>query len=138
MSRVLLIASDKSLPLCSFCEVRTKTFVIEGEPHTISFPRGFQVSEHSYYRSCVDEFGYPIKPYSYELDFEAYETDLANLKAYLSEHLTFGDQIQLWSIWISDLPERNPIRSSIPLEKLDCTVLEQLLQADDLCITITI
>ena len=91
MSRVMLIAADKPLPLCSLCEVRTRTVTVEGTAHTISFPCGFQVSEHSYYRSCVDAFNYPMKPYQYELDLAAHETDLAHLKAYLLENFSSGE-----------------------------------------------
>ena len=138
MSRVMLIAADKPLPFCSHCEVRTKTVVVEGTAHTISFPRGFQVSDHSYYRSCVDGFGYSMKPYQYELDLDPNETDLTHLKNYLSEHLSRGEQAELWSLWVSDLPERTPLRSRIPLSAVTVSTLEQLLAADDLCITITI
>lgn len=138
MSRVMLIAADKPLPLCSHCEVRTKTVMVEGTVHTISFPRGFQVSEHSYYRSCVDEFNYPIKPYQYELDLDAYETDLAHLKSYLLENLSSGEKAELWSLWVSHLPERNPLRSHMLLSDLDMNAVNQLLSADDLCFTVTI
>ena len=102
MSRVLLIAADKPLPLCSHCEIRTKTVVIEGNPYTISFPRGFQISEHSYYRSCVDGLGLPMKPYQYELDLERNETDLHHLRAYLSENFSPGETVELWNIWQSN------------------------------------
>ena len=98
MSRVLLIAADKPLPLCSCCEVRTKTVTIEGTPHTISFPCGFQVSEHSYYRSCVDGLGYSMKPYQYELNLEIHENDLTNLKAYLSENFLSGEEVEFWNL----------------------------------------
>jgi len=103
------------LPFCSHCEVRTKTVVVKGAAHTVSLPRGFQVSEHSYYRSCTDGFGYPINPYQYELDLDANETDLTHLKNYLSEHLSCGEQAELWSLWVSDLPNRVPLRSQISL-----------------------
>ena len=138
MSRVLLVAADKSLPLCSHCEIRTKTVVVEGTAHTISFPRGFQISEHSYYRDCVNHFGYPIKPFQYELDLDAEETDLLHLKDYLRENFLFGDKVELWSIWVSDFPGRKQIRIHKSLSELDLSCLEQLLQADDLCITVTI
>lgn len=138
MSRVMLIAADKPLPFCSRCEVRTKTVVIEGTAHTISFHRGFQVSAHSYYRSCVDGFGYSMKSYQYELDLDSNETDLTHLKNYLSEHLSRGEQAELWSLWVSDLPERAPLRSHIPLSVFTMSDLDRLLNADDLCITVTI
>ena len=138
MSRVMLIAADKPLPLCSRCEMRTKTIVIEGTTYAISSSRGFQVLDHSYYRSCVDGFGYCIKPYQYELDLDSNETDLTHLKNYLSENLSQGEQAELWSLWVSDLPERTPLRSHIPLSAFTASDLEQLLNADDLCITVTI
>ncbi|MBE6973357.1 MAG: hypothetical protein E7440_05705 [Ruminococcaceae bacterium] len=138
MSRVMLIAADKPLPLCSHCEVRTKTVVVEGTSHTISFPHGFQLSDHSYYRSCVDGFGYSMKPYQYGLDLAPNETDLTHLKNYLSENFSCGEQAELWSLWVSDLPGRTPLRSRIPLSAFTMGSLEQLLNADDLCITVTI
>lgn len=138
MSRVLLIAADKPLPFCSRYEVRTKTVVVERTTHIISFPHGFQVSEHSYYRSCVDGLGYSMKPYQYELDLDSNETDLTHLKSYLSENLSCGEQAELWNLWVGDLPERTPLRSQMPLSDLDINILNQFLTADDLCITVTI
>jgi len=137
MSRVTLIAADKPLPLCSHQEVRTKTAMVKGTPHTISFPRGFQVSEHSYYRSCVDGLGYSMKPYAYELELDVDETDLAHLKDYLSKQFSPGEEAELWSLWIGKLPERVPLRRRSSLSDLDLHTLEQVLQADDLCITVT-
>ena len=134
----MLIAADKPLPVCSHCEVRTKTVVVEDTAHTISFPRGFQVSDHSYYRSCVDGLGYSMKPYQYELDLDPSQTDLTHLKNYLSETLSCGEQAELWSLWVSDLSERTLLRSHLPLSAFTMSNLEQLLNADDLCITVTV
>ena len=104
MSRVLLLTADKPLSLCDKKTQRSKTVTVQGKSFTITAPAGFMVAEHSYYRSCVDELGHTMKPYQYELDLEVHEDDLADLKAYLSEHLTSGEEIELWNLWVGDEP----------------------------------
>ena len=104
MSRVLLIAADKPLPLCDKQTERTRTVTLSGKAFTITAMGGFSVSEHSYYRSCVDELGYPMKPYQYELSVETQNEDLADFKAYLEEQLTPGEEIELWNLWVGDEP----------------------------------
>ena len=100
MSRVMLIAADRELPLRDHQEMRTSTVMVEGKAHTISCPRGFMISEHSYYRSCVDELGHSMRPYQYELDLEVCQDDLSALKAYLTEHFAPGEEVELWNLWV--------------------------------------
>ena len=130
MSRVMLIAADKPLPLCCHHEIRTKYVVIEGKTHTISFPRGFQVSEHSYYRDCVDGLGFPMKPYQYELDLELNESDLHHLRIYLSENFSAGETVELWSIWQSNEFGKCPPHYVGTLADVDMETLEQFLWDD--------
>ena len=128
MSRVLLIAADKPLPLCYHHEIRTKTIEADGTSYTISLPRGFQVSEHTYYRDSVNSLNFPIKPYQYELDLELNETDLHHLRAYLSENFSAGETAELWNIWQSHDFGRCPTHYAGRLEHFNMETLEQFLQ----------
>ena len=130
MSRVHLIAADKPLPLCDLQEVRTSTSVVSGETYTISFLRGFRVTEHRYYRSAVDSLEYPIKPYQYELGLELHEKDLAHLKEYLTQNFLSGETVELWSIWVGiDQSGRLPHYSG-NLKDFDMETMEQFLNPD--------
>ena len=100
MSLVYLIAADKPLPLCDKQTERTSTVLVDGVSHTISFVRGFCVSEHRYYRHAVDALGYSIKPWQYELEVQLYPDDLTHLKQYLTENFSAGETVELWSIWV--------------------------------------
>ena len=102
MSRVLLIAADKPLPLCSRQEERSKTVQVGGTVYTIACEAGFAVREHGYYRCAVDDLGLSMKPCQYELALEACEADLSHLKTYLRENLTPGDTAELWNLWVGD------------------------------------
>ena len=102
MSRVLLLAADKPLPLCDRQTERTRTVSLSGKTFTITAMGGFAVREHSYYRSSVDELGYPMKPYQYELEIEIGEEDLADFRAYLEEQFASGEEIELWNLWVGD------------------------------------
>ena len=60
MSRVMLIAADKPLPLCDKQEERTVVSRFEGEEYRVTCLSGFRISEHAYYRPAVDALGYEI------------------------------------------------------------------------------
>jgi len=133
MSRVYLIAADKPLPFCDRREERSRTF----GGYTISCLSGFCVSEHSYYRSCVDGLALTMKPYQYELALERHEGDLAALRAYLAENFAAGESVELWSIWVGDEPAR-PVRHRGRLADFDMDTLEQFLSAEGICMTIVV
>ena len=109
MSLCMLIAADKPLPLCNRQTVRTRTVDVDGEIISISLACGFSVEEHIYYRDCVNDMGYSIKPYRYELDICEDETDLQNLKDYLNENFAAGEVAELWGIWVSSHVESHPV-----------------------------
>ena len=124
MSRVHLIAADKPLPLCDRQEERTSTHTISGKPFTISFVQGFRVAEHRYYRSAVDVFHLPLKPFQYELELELHEYDLAHLKDYLSRNFRPGETVELWSIWVGidqsgSLPHYKGFLKDFGMETMD-------------------
>lgn len=100
MSRVMLLAADRPLPLCDKQEERAKTVRVDGRSFTVSAPAGFAVREHSYYRFAVDELGLSMRSYLYELELEACEKDLLHLKTYLSAHLAPGEEAELWNLWV--------------------------------------
>lgn len=127
MSRVLLIAADKPLPMCDKKEERTSVSVVGGEQYTISFERGFCISEHAYYRPAVDALGYEIKPFQYELDLEEHENDLKNLLDYLREHFTCGETVELWNLWVGDDQDNKPVHYAGNLTDFDMETLKQFL-----------
>ena len=98
MSRVVLVAADKPLPLCDKRVQRSKT----SGAYTISCLSGFAVMEHAYYRSAVDSLELPMKSYQYELSAEFHEDDLAALKAYLAQAFAPGEETELWNLWVGD------------------------------------
>lgn len=86
MSYCTLITADKPLPLreeevCCFC-----------------------VYEHSYYRDSVNELGYPIKPYQYELSLRESEGALQAFKDYLALYFSSGEVLELWHLWVGTDP----------------------------------
>ena len=112
MSRVYVLATDKELP---------------------------GLHELHYYRQAVEELGYPMKPFRYEIALEKDERDLENLRAYLEEHFSQGEVLELWSVWLSgDVNKKCPPRFHGRLADLDMEALEQFLSAEELCFTITI
>ena len=130
MSRVMLIAADKPLPLCDRQEERTSAVSVNGVSHTISFVRGFRVAEHRYYRSAVDVFHLPLKPFQYELELELHEYDLAHLKDYLSRNFRPGETVELWNIWVGvDRSSKIPHFSGC-LQEFDMETLNQFLNPD--------
>ena len=153
MSRVLLIAANKPLPLCDRQAERTKTVTIpmdadskiRGKTFSVTAPAGFKIEAHSYYRQAVDELGYTIKPYQYELHLEVHEDDLATLKSYLTEHFTSGEEVELWNLWVGSDRKERPLRYRGTLSDFDLDTLEQFLtfyikdnKLNQCCITIVI
>jgi len=125
MSRVLLLAADKPLPLKDCRELRTKEVRVNGTTYAVSMEMGFNVEPHSYYRDAVDGLGYEMKPYQYELSVEADETDLQNLRAYLKENLSPGESVELWNLWVDmDQPRYLPHYRGA-LAEFDLDTLEQ-------------
>ena len=102
MSRVLLIAADKPLPLCDKRVERSRTVRAAGEMYTVSCLSGFAVMEHAYYRSAVDHMALTMKPCQYELCAEVHEDDLAEFKAYLEQNFASGEEVELWNLWVGD------------------------------------
>jgi len=102
MSRVMLIAADKPLPLCDKRVERSKTSRIGGEAYTISCLSGFAVMEHAYYRSAVDSLALTMKPYQYELCTETHKDDLSEFKDYLERNFVSGEEAELWNLWVGD------------------------------------
>lgn len=104
MSRVILLAADRPLPLMepAFRRIRrTGRFAVETD--------GFSVRPHEYYRGAVDELGLELKPFQYELDLEATQKDVDALRAYLADHCRPGERIELWNLWVGvDREDRVP------------------------------
>ena len=126
MSYCTLIAADKPLPLQedeSCC---------------------FGVYEHRYYRDSVNELGYPIKPYQYELSLRESEKALQAFKNYLALAFCSGEVLELWHLWVGMDP--GPFYSwSGTMDDLDLDALNAFYdpsgKAGDLCqsrMTITI
>ena len=128
MSRVLLIAADKPLPLCNKQEERTVVSQFGGEEYWVTCLSGFRVSEHAYYRPAVDDLGYAIKPFQYELDLEEHEKDLKNLLNYLRENFVFGETVELWNLWVGDDQDSKPVPYAGNLLDFDMDTLKQFLK----------
>ena len=137
MSRVLLITADKPLPLCDRQEERTT--VIEfpvaaplaeklGGSFTVTTVDGFKVDEHSYYRAAVDELGYSMKPYQYELQLQTCETDVSHLKEYLSANLAPGEEAELWNLWVGRSRDNNVLALHTPAKELTPDSLARFLE----------
>ena len=121
MSRVILLAADRPLPLLepAFRRVRcTGKFTVETD--------GFSVRPHEYYQSVVDELGVELKPFRHELDLEVTQEDVAALRAYLADHCRPGERIELWNLWVGvDREDRIPHFQG-ELADLALDTLEQL------------
>lgn len=128
MSRVMLLAADRPLPLCDRQTERTKTVTVEGEAITVAFPAGFRVAEHGYYRAAVAELGWPMKPFVYELELEAHADDLADLKRYLAQHLASGETAELWNLWVGADDLGRPTAYRGTLAEFDMETLKQFLE----------
>ena len=143
MSRVLLLATDKALPLCDKQCERTKTVTVQGEVFSVTAPAGFFVTEHRYYREAVAALGHSMKPYQYELELEHCEEDLAHLLSYLREHFAHGEEAELWNLWVG-IDASRPIRFRGVLSDFDMDTLAQYLHPSpkrgstgECCMTIT-
>ena len=121
MSRVILLAPDRPLPLLepAFRRVRcTGKFTVETD--------GFSVRPHEYYQSVVDELGVELKPFRHELDLEVTQEDVDALRAYLADHCRPGERIELWNLWVGvDREDRIPHFQG-ELADLALDTLEQL------------
>ena len=122
MSRVLLIAADKQLPLCDRREYRER----EVGGSTIGFPCGFQVSEHRYYREAADALGFAMKPFQYELSLERGQAGLDGLLDYLRANFAPGEEAELWSLWVGTGGGERPRRFRGTLEEFDLDALGML------------
>ena len=135
MSRVLVIAADKELPLCDFQEPCTS----QSGGYTATFDQGFKVEALNYYRQAVEELGWPMKPFQYEFALEKIEKDLENLGGYLEKNFSSGEFLELWSVWLSgDVNKKRPPRFQGRLSDFDMDTLEQFLSAEEICFDITI
>lgn len=128
MSRVMLLAADKPLPLCDRQTERTKTVTVAGETITVAFHAGFRVAEHGYYRAAVEELGWPMKPFVYELELEAHADDLAELKRYLAQYLVSGEAAELWNLWVGTDDLGRPTAYRGALAEFDMETLKQFLE----------
>lgn len=146
MSRVYLIAADRSLPHCDLEQPQKRVIRLSehfrnpdlrGQEREISWVSHFSVQPHSYYRSAVEALGYPLKPFQYELTVEQDPWSLEQLLTYLTGQFTPGEQVQLWSLWVGgeSLPA---MRVGGNLRDFDMETLQQYLTAESICITITI
>ncbi len=137
MSRVMLVAADRSLPACDRQTERTHISRVDGKDYAVACMAGFQLIEHSYYRWAVDELGYPMKPFRYELSMEHCETDLRYLVAYLREQVPSGEEVELWSVWVGG--ERETLRRFRgTLEEFDLDALGKLFEREQTCLTVSI
>lgn len=132
MSCVYLLASDKELPLVNCQEFRVKTV----RKVEVGMDAGFKLEPHQYYRQSVDELGYPMKHYQYELSLEADERDLDHLKRYLSQHFSPGETVELWHLWVGEHPRL--VRYHGTLSDFDMDTAKQFLDTEQVCFTVTI
>ena len=97
------------------------------------------LQELDYYRQAVDELGYPMRPFRYEVSLENKEKDLEKLRSCLEENCSKGEVLELWSIWLSgDVNKKRPPRFQGRLADFDMEALEQFLSAGEICFDITI
>ncbi len=84
------------------------------------------VGPHEYYRSAVDELGFAMKPFQYELEPGRCQADLDHLLAYLGENLSSGETVELWSLWVGDGGGTRPRRYRGKLSAFDLDTLGML------------
>ena len=114
MSRVLLLAADRGLPLYD---------VSGGEAgHRDSF----RVQDHEYYREAVDALEFSMKPYQYELELGGSGRCLRLLKEYLAHNLFSGETVELWSLWVGTGGGERPRRYRGRLDEFDLDTLGML------------
>ncbi len=121
MSRVLLLAAEKPLPLLEPHGTRT----LSGGGVTVAAP-GFSVSEHTYYQAAVEALGFAMMPFRAELDLIACEDDLRCLTAYIRESFSPGEALELWSLWVGDGGGERPRVRRCALRELDMKTLRFL------------
>lgn len=136
MSYVRLLAAGHPAPLYQPRERRIRQVSIDGQQVSVE-EDGFAVLAHEYYRQAVEDLGLTMKPYQYELDLRATESDLRQLRAYLAEHFAPGEEVELWGLWVGGEEER-PVRCRGPLDEFDMDTLEMLEEFRPVCLTITI
>lgn len=134
MSWVTLLAADHPATLYRAPEQRTRFVRIGVEQNPVR-EDGFSVLEHEYYRQAVDDLGYSMKPYQYEMNLRATPADLKYLRGYLEEHFAPGEEVELWGVWVGGEEER-PARFRGPLDGLDIEELERLERAAPVCLTV--
>lgn len=96
------------------------------------------MEELNYYRRAVEELGYPMRPFRYELSPENKEKDLENLQTCLEKNFSPGETLELWSVWVGDVNKKCPPRFRGRLADFDMEALEQFLSAEEICFDITI
>lgn len=97
-----------------------------------------RLEELRYYRQAVEELGYPMGPYRYEVSLENGPKDLEALRACLQESFAPGEAVELWSVWVGDVNKKRPHRFQGRLVDFDREALEQFLSAKAICFDITI
>ena len=131
MSRVFLLAADKPLPLCNCRSMRTR--VLGGV--SVAAECGFAVEEHAYYREAVADLGYDMKAFRYEVQLDDAVRDLAPLRDYLSDHVSGGEAVELWSLWVGgDSPRPRRYRGAF--EEFDSYAMAMLFEEGQICLTI--
>ena len=134
MSRVYILAADKELPLCDVQKPRAS----RAGGYAVTLQQGFKVEPLRYYRHAVEELGYPMKPFRYELSLEKEEEGLTNLRACLEANFSPGETLELWNVWVGDVDKKCPTRFRGRLEDFDMEALERFLPAEEICFDITI
>lgn len=134
MSHVSLLAADRPMPLQEASGIRRRMVSLPDGEITLT-EDGFSVQEHRYYQFAVDDLGFVIKPYRYELDLRATEEDARCLKKYLESSCVLGEQVELWNLWVGDGPRR-PIHYTGRLDDLGLDTLLQLEEREQTCMTI--
>ncbi len=122
MSKVLLIAADRPLPLedhQDFREHRSGRTVM-------SYVAGFQVAPLDYWRNAVEALDFEILPFRYELQLEHCQEDLDQLISYLCTNLFTGDSVELWSLWLGSDGAPRPRRYQGTIADFDLETLGML------------
>ena len=121
MSRVLLLASEKPVPLMAPRGTRTWS----GGGVTVTAP-GFSVSEHTYYQGAVEALGFAMMPFRAQLDLAPCEDDMRLLKAYIRENFSSGEALELWSLWVGGGGGKRPRVRHCALRELELERLRLL------------
>jgi len=130
------LAADRPAPLYE-APTRRIRYTACGDRRLQVEEDGFSVQAHAYYRAAVEELGLTMRACWYELDLRATEDDLRYLRAYLKEHFTSGEEVELWGLWVGG-EERPLARYRGRLDELDLETLELLEECRQVCLTITI